>query len=135
MTARETKSKVMALGNRLSGKGQDRSSAFVQAWAIVKADGLTLPVKGVSFGNRQEALRRLSAYDPAKVQAFIVPEPENPADPEAVAIMVGVQNGRGLYRVGYVPREQVRAARALRGRTSVRVLSGDIYGARITLVA
>jgi hypothetical protein len=27
-----------------------------------------------------------------------VPEPENPADPAAVAVMVGVQGGKGLYR-------------------------------------
>ena len=131
----ELKSKVMTLGNKLATKGQDRSAAFVQAWAIVKAGGLTLPVKGVSFGNRQEALKRLATYDPAQVRAFVVPEPENKADPDAVAVMVGIQNGRGLYRLGYVPKDQIRAARALHGRASIQVLSGDIFGARITLAA
>jgi hypothetical protein len=53
-------SKVMTLGNRLAAKdaGLSRHDAFVQAWAIVKAGGLTLPVKGVTQGTRQEALRR-----------------------------------------------------------------------------
>ncbi len=99
MTNREQKSKVMALGNRLaSHMGGDRSAAFVRAWAIVKAGGLELAVRGVSFGNRQEALKRLAAYNPAQVRAVLVPERLNPADPAAVAVMVGVQNGRGLYR-------------------------------------
>jgi hypothetical protein len=66
MTNSELKSKVMTLGNRLAPRmGGDRTAAFVQAWAIVKAGGLELAVRGVSFGNRQEALRRLAAYHPA----------------------------------------------------------------------
>jgi hypothetical protein len=88
----------------------------------------------VSFGNRQEALRRLAAYAPDRVRAFIVPEPENPVDPAALAVMVGVQNGKGLYRLGYVPRALVPAAAALGGRmAAVRVVSGDLMGARVAL--
>jgi len=75
MTNREMKSKVMAIGNRLLGR-IDRHDAFVKACAIVKTEGLELAVKGVSFGNRQEALKRLSMYAPDQVRAFIVPEPE-----------------------------------------------------------
>jgi hypothetical protein len=82
MTSKELKSKVMTLGNKLAPR-MGRHDAFVQAWAIVKAGGLTLPVKGVSFGTRQEALRRLAAYSPEQVRAVLVPEPENPADPAA----------------------------------------------------
>jgi len=48
MTNREMKSKVLSLGNRLSSR-MDRHEAFVKAWAIVKAGGLELAVKGVSF--------------------------------------------------------------------------------------
>jgi hypothetical protein len=71
----------------------------VEAWAIVKAGGLELAVRDVSFGNQQEALRRLAAYNPAQVKAVLVPEPENLADPSAVVVMVGVQGGRGLFRL------------------------------------
>jgi guanyl-specific ribonuclease Sa len=131
MTNREMKSKVMAIGNRLSSR-MDRREAFVKAWAIVKAGGLELAVKGVSFGNRQEALKRLAAYAPDQVRAFIVPEPDNAADRKAARVMVGVQNGRGLYCMGYLPREYAPAAASLKAK-GLRVLDGDIRGARLAL--
>jgi hypothetical protein len=113
-----------------------RHEAFVKAWAIVKAGSLVLVVKGVTFGSRQEALRRLSGYNPADVRAFIVPEPENPADKNALAIMVGVNGGRGLYRLGYVPAFATGIVKAIRGRMpALKILSGDIMGARIALAA
>ena len=133
MTSREMKSRVMTLGNRLSSR-MDRREAFVRAWVIVKSGSLELAVKGTSFENRQEALRRLAAYNPADVRAFIVPEPENKFDRKAVAVMVGVQNGRGLYCMGYLPAEYAPAAASLRA-TGLRVLDGDIRGARIALSA
>jgi len=132
MTNREMKSKVMAIGNRLSSR-MDRHDAFVKAWAIVKARGLELAVKGTSFGNRQEALKRLSAYAPDQVRAFVVPEPENAADRKAARVMVGVQNGRGLYCMGYLPAEYAPAAASLRAK-GLRVVDGDIRGARLALV-
>ena len=131
MTSRETKQKVMSLGNRLSSR-MDRHDAFVRAWAIVKAGGLELAVKGTSFGNRQEALKRLAAYAPDQVRAFIVPEPDNAADRKAARVMVGVQNGRGLYCMGYLPKEYAPAAASLRAK-GLRVLDGDIRGARLAL--
>jgi hypothetical protein len=134
MTNNELKSKVMTLGNKLAPHMGDRRAAFVEAWAVVKAGGLELAVRGVSFGNRQEALRRLAAYNPADVRAVLVPEPENPADPQAVAVMVGVQGGKGLYRLGYVPRNLTPVVTALRGRLpTLRLLDGDIRGARVRL--
>jgi hypothetical protein len=107
----------------------------VQAWAIVKAGGLELAVKGVSFGNRQEALRRLAAYNPADVRAVLVPEPENPADPAAMAVMVGVQGGTGLCRLGYVPRNLAPVAAALGGQIPrFRLVEGEYSrGARLAL--
>ena len=123
----------MTLGNKLAAKGNDRSAAFVRAWAIVKAGGLELAVRGTSFGNRQEALRRLAAYNPAQVRAFLVPEKDNPVDPAAIAVMVGVQNGSGYYRLGYVPASDTCIAAIVRGRASIKVLAGDIYGARLAL--
>ena len=132
MNNRETKSKVMSLGNRLAAKSQNRSAAFVRAWAIVKAGGLELAVKGVTFGNRQEALRRLVSYAPDQVRAFIVPEPGNAVDRRAAVVMVGVQNGRGLYCLGYLPAGYAPAAASLKV-TGLRVLDGDIRGARLAL--
>ena len=140
MTNREMKSKVLSLGNRLSSR-MDRREAFVKAWAIVKAGGLELAVKGVSFGNRQEALKRLASYAPDQIKAVLVPEPSNPADPAAVAVMVGVQGGRGLYRLGYVPANMAAVASVLGAKLpALHIVSGTwgwaektTYGARVAL--
>ena len=145
MTNFELKSKAMTLGNRLAAKGKDRSAAFIRAWAIVKAGGLELAVKGVTFGNRQEALKRLAAYNPDQLKAVLVPEPENKHDPAAVAVLVGVNGGKGLFRLGYVPREMASVLAAMRGThalqfPALRVVSGTwgwsgktTFGARVTL--
>jgi len=126
MANKAIKSKVVTLGNKLAPRmGGDRKAAFIRAWAIVKAGGLGLAVKGVSFGNRQEALKRLSGYAPDQVRAVLVPEPFNPADPVAVAVMVGVQGGKGLYRLGYVPANMAAVVTALGARLpALRVVSG-----------
>jgi hypothetical protein len=141
MTNRELKSKVMSMGNRLAPRMDgDRKEAFIRTWTIVKAGGLELAVKGTSFGNRQEALKRLVAYAPDKVRAVLVPEPQNPADSAAVAVMVGVQNGRGFYRLGYVPREMAAVVSAMSKLPALRIVSGTwgwsgktTFGARVAL--
>ncbi|MCL2181393.1 MAG: HIRAN domain-containing protein [Treponema sp.] len=138
----ETRSKVMSLGNRLTPKMHgDKSAAFCKAWAIVKAYGLEIAVKGVSFGNKQEALKRLAAYSPGQIRAVLVPEPTNPKDSTAIAVRVGVQNGKGLFTVGYVPKEMTAVINAIGGKLpAFRVVSGTwgyasrtTYGARIQL--
>jgi hypothetical protein len=119
----------------------DRKVAFVEAWAIVKAGGLEVAVRGVSFGNRQEALRRLVVHNPADIRAVLVPEPSNPVDPGAVAVMVGVQGGKGLYRLVYVPWNMAPVEAALAGQfPALRVVSGTwgranktTFGARLAL--
>ena len=137
VTTGKPKSKAMSLGNRLAVKGQSRSHAFKKAWAIVKQGGLELAVKGVSFGNRQEALRRLAGYAPGLIKTVFTPEPENTFDPNAVAVKVGVQNGKGLFKLGYLPRELTGVVRAMKtGSAQLKVVSGNtmgrtIYGARL----
>jgi hypothetical protein len=133
----ELNRKAMVLGNKLAPRlDGDRKAAFVEAWAIVKAGGLTLPVRGVTFGNRQEALRRLASYRPQDVRAVLVPEPSNPVDPAAVAVMVGVNGGRGLYRLGYVPTAMAPAAAVLGAQLPrLAVVDGTSRGARLTLKA
>ena len=140
MKNREMKSKVVSLGNRLAPKLGSKSEAFKKAWAIVKAGKLELAVKGTSFGNRQEALKRLAAYAPNQVKAVLVPEPTNPADPAAVAVLVGIQGGKGLFRLGYVPANMAAVVSAIRGQLpALRVVSGwdwtnkQTFGARVAL--
>jgi len=138
----ELKSKVVTLANRLTSRMDgNKSAAFVKAWAIVKAGGLELAVKGTSFGNRQEALKRLAAYAPDQLRAVLVPEPSNPVDPAAVAVMVGVQGGKGLFRLGYVPANMAAVVSALGAKLpALRVVSGTwgythktTYGARVAV--
>jgi hypothetical protein len=138
----EMKSKVVTLANRLTSRMDgNKSAAFVKAWAIVKAGKIELAVKGVSFGTRQEALKRLTAYAPDQIRAVLVPEPENPVDHNAVAVMVGIKNGRGLYRLGYVPRNMAAVVSAIGGQLpALRVVSGTwgythktTYGARVAV--
>jgi hypothetical protein len=127
------KSAVCRIANRIS-RDVSRHDAFVQAWAIVKKGGLTLPVKGVVFGSRPEALRRLAAYRLEDVRAFLVPE-NNRYDHNAIAVMVGVQNGTGLYKLGYIPAGETAKVRPLLGklpRLSI-IGGGDCYGARVRL--
>jgi hypothetical protein len=124
---------VCAIGNKLA-KEMGREAAFVKAWAMAKSGAVTLPVRGVTFGNRQEALRRLAAYEPCTVRAWLAPEPENRADPNAVAVMVMIQGGRGAYRLGYIPRQETAAVKAIGARLPrLSLLPGDVYGARVTV--
>jgi len=136
------KSSLFTLANRLT-KTMDRPAAFRQAWQICKAGGLEITVRGTSFGNRQEALKRLTAYRPEQVRAVIVPEPTNPVDPAALAVMVGVQGGKGLFCLGYIPRGLCPVVSAMPGKLpAVRIVSGAwgfshnrTFGARLTLAA
>ena len=50
-----------------------RKEAFIAAWDIVKADMVKVPVAGVTFNNRQEALRRLHNYEPKDIHVLLVP--------------------------------------------------------------
>jgi hypothetical protein len=63
-----------------------------------------------------------------------VPESSNPIDPAAVAVMVGVNGGKGLCRLGYVPRSLGPVAAALGDQLPrLRLLDGVIRGARVRL--
>jgi hypothetical protein len=97
----------------------------------VKAGAVEVKAAGTSFGRCPEALTRLASYAPAQVRAFIVPEPENPADPAAVAVMVGVQGGQGFFCMGYIPREAVPVVAALRTLPAVRVVGDTVKGLRL----
>jgi len=126
-------SKVCGLANRFS-KGMTRKEAFTLAWSIVRSGGLELPVAGTYF--RQEAIVRLFRYDPKEIIALLVPEPENRHDPEAIAVKVMVNGGKGIYTLGYVPRTDTKVARAFLGAVpELRLIDGETKGARIRLAA
>jgi hypothetical protein len=57
-------------------------------------------VAGVTFEGRQDVIARLRGNEPCR----IVPEPNNPHDPNALAVHVAVEPGE-VKHVGFVPRE------------------------------
>ena len=74
---------------------RDAATGEVVRWEDPRV--LVVPVAGVSF--RIEALEHPS-FDPGRSLA-LVPEPENPHDPNAV----GILNEARTLQLGYVPRE------------------------------
>jgi hypothetical protein len=133
MTTNEMRKRVFEVGNRLSAD-LPRAAAFEKAWELVKAQAVTVSVRGVAFGSRQVALRRLAKYPASAVRAFLMPEPENTYDPDAIAVMVGVQGGRGYYKLGYVPASEAKTVDAIGRRiVSVAVKSGTTNGAAVTI--
>jgi hypothetical protein len=133
--ARKTASKVCTIANRIP-RSVSRKEAFTTAWSIVKSGGFEIGVAGVTFGNRQKALSRLATYDPKDIIAVLVPEPDNRHDPEAIAVKVMVNGGRGIYTLGYVPKTDARLVKAFLGTApELRLVGGETKGARLRLAA
>jgi hypothetical protein len=131
--APEAFAKVCGIANRMP-RTVSRKEAFKEAWRIVKNGGFTVPVAGVTFHERQEALKRLAQYDPKDIHAVLVPECDNPHDSNAIAVKVLVNGAKGIYRLGYIPRCETAAVKPFIGRVpELKILAGDIRGARIRI--
>jgi hypothetical protein len=128
-----SRSTVCALGNKLSS-GMDRKAAFKEAWRLAKIGEVKFVVNGVSFGNRQEALRRLTQYHPKDIHAVLVPEPSNRFDPNAIAVKVLVQGSPAVYTLGYVPKQNAKTVKAFLGRVpQLSIVGNDLFGARLSI--
>ena len=97
------KSKVMTIANRLVAQGWGRTTAMIRAWALVKLPKLETKVAGVTYGNRQKAIQRLTQYAPEAVSIRLERETDNAAERNAVAVWAAVE-GKGSYHMGYLPR-------------------------------
>ncbi len=97
------KSKVMTIANRLHKTGMSRTTATVKAWIIAKAEALTTRVTGVSYENRQKALKAISKYKPSEISITLKREPHNHYDRNAVAVYATLPN-RVCYCIGYLPK-------------------------------
>lgn len=93
------KSKVMTAANRLVKGGMRRSLAMIKAWALAKADGLRIKVRGTAL--RQEALQQLAKLRPEDVTVQLRREPHNSHDKNAVAVYAAVPDRR-VYFIGYL---------------------------------
>jgi HIRAN domain len=58
---------------------------------------ITTKLKGVTFGDAQENIKRFGS--PEIGSYALIREPENPEDPNAVRVMLA-----GVYHMGYLPR-------------------------------
>lgn len=99
-----------------------------------------LRVVGESFANdngssRQEIIGRTSPGD----AAYLVPEPDNPHDADAVRVFVPGRSGMA-EQIGYLPRgyedvvEEVRAGRVAAWFKSKRQADNGLWGATLYLV-
>jgi hypothetical protein len=94
---------VVSLANKINSKIKDLSRAFKKAWAIIKGKTIQSKVAGVSFGNTQKALVKLTRYNPKEISVNLARE-NNEHDSNAVAVTVSVNNSKA-YQIGFLPRE------------------------------
>ena len=95
---------VATIANRLNRKIKDLSAAFRQAWQIVKGKELVSRISGVTFGRRQEALKRFDRHEAASVNVSLEREAGNPHDTNAVKVNVSVAGGKPFH-LGYIPKD------------------------------
>ena len=131
---KEIRARIFAVGNKIAAESGTRTGAFKAAWQLVRG-GFEVQVAGTSFGNRPLALARLSRYPQTAIRAVAVAEPGNTYDPHAVAIMVGVNGGKGLYKIGYAPASIAPVVAALHTLPQAAVVGDTVRGLRLRFQA
>lgn len=102
------KSKVMTIANALVKQGVSRSAAMVRAWITVKLRRMEVKAAGVTHGNRQTLLERLTRYSAEDITATLRREQNNAHGRNAIQIVAAVRN-KGAAVVGYINRELAAA--------------------------
>ncbi|AEG14644.1 HIRAN domain-containing protein [Desulfofundulus kuznetsovii DSM 6115] len=96
------KSAIMTLAHGLrKAHGLDKEAALKRAWAMSRQERYFTKVRGVSHGKRQLAIVRLAQYNASEIRIWLVREPGNPADRNAVAVVAEVI-GKGCAKLGYL---------------------------------
>ena len=155
------KSKVMTIANHLVKQGMSRSAAMVQAWSVwrnmeiftystsdilrqtgVKLHRIDTKTAGVTHGNRQKLLARLSRYSPEDITIKLQHEQDNAADKNAVQVIAAVRE-KGSAIMGYLNRQLAAAIAPLldKGKavaSSFRAITGGAeyylnYGLNISI--
>ena len=91
------RSLIFRNANKLVKQGFTRSEAMREAWRLAKLPEISVKVKGTAAtAKRQEALEHLTRYSPELVSFRIAGQPDNPADPNAVAVVATVK-GKGSF--------------------------------------
>lgn len=86
--------------------------------------GGAIPVAGVTFEGRQKIIDGLDGTEPC----YVVPEPDNPYDANAVAVWVHTKDGP--RKVGFVPRALAEVLAPILAGRSARVTIQNIVGRR-----
>lgn len=114
------KSKVMTIANALVKQGVSRSAAMVRTWITVKLRRIDTKTAGVTHGNRQQLLARLSRYSPEEITIKLRREQDNAVDRNALQVIAAVL-GKGSAVMGYLNRQLAQLLR--RSWTRARKLS------------
>ncbi|MBP1580200.1 MAG: HIRAN domain-containing protein [Oscillospiraceae bacterium] len=115
---------------------------MVQAWITVKLRRIDTKTAGVTHGNRQKLLARLSRYSPDEITIKLQREQDNAADKNAVQVIAAVK-GKGAAVMGYLNRQLAAAIAPLMDKgkavaSSFRAITGGAdyclsYGLNISI--
>jgi len=95
---------------------------------------LKTKVAGVTFGNRQKALERLTYYAPEEIMTVLVPEPENQYDENAIAVKVFVNSSKESYCIGYISKTETGKVKPFVSRMpELKITHGGIYNAELRI--
>lgn len=100
-------SRALTIANALVRQGVSRSEAMRRAWRTVKQRVIHTKTAGVTHGNRQALLYRLTRYSTDLISITLRREPENAADKNAVQVIAAVK-GKGSAVMGYLNRQLAR---------------------------
>lgn len=101
------RSRACIIANALVKQGVSRSAAMLRAWRTVKQRVIHTKTAGVTRGNRQALLDRLTRYSAEDISITLNREPENTADRNAVQVIAAVR-GKGSAVIGYLNRQLAR---------------------------
>lgn len=100
------KKAVCTMANELHKKGYSLSSAFRKAWKRMK-QGMTMRVTGVTYGNRQEDLKKLKYLRGFQIETSLERDKYNPYDKNAIKVIITIKKAdiKRTGCIGYVNRE------------------------------
>ncbi len=121
----------MTIANALVKQGVSRSAAMVRAWITVKLRRMEVKAAGVTHGNRQTLLERLTRYKLDNITVTLRREQNNAHDCNAISIVAAVRN-KGSAVIGYINRELAAALAPLldKGTTIASRFNAVISGER-----
>ena len=96
------------IANSLVKQGYSRREAMIRAWITVKLRAIQMKAAGVTHGNRQTLIERLTRYKPEDISVTLQREKDNVHDKNAVQIVAAVR-GKGSAVIGYINRELAAA--------------------------